>query len=399
MLPYRKFTHKEWTVNNQGKRIVSEQQQELADRVIKESQRLVDEIREKTNQNYGESNHRLDERIIDIKFLRDELERCKAEACVEEEALKTYRMRLSRALAAFREKFLPICQKCLMIRQERIGTDVVKDEVEKKLKDEAGVIHESLESLQNAQSDTSEQIRKIRAQMYQMDKDILLKASAQKIDEKCLEIKPTQLNLRVQAFNPEKETFASTMEAWQKMTLDTIGGSRREINKARSLRSFVDVLLKQVAEDIFSATEATNVVFAERIVEVKATKERLEVVHRETSRQVNEMERTLGSLEHELAAKEGFLAACTTRLHERSRRPATEHCLDVSQETLLRELANLNLSCKQLNQMITDTKTTLRYLLNTQMQQQMEINVKMNSIKVDEVDCMSVRQGLEFQAF
>ncbi|XP_059620318.1 tektin-1 [Phlebotomus argentipes] len=399
MFPFRKFTHGEWKSNNHGKRIISEQQQELADRVISESDRLVDEIRLKTHQNHGESNHRLGERITDIKFLRDELERHKAEACAEEEALKTYRMRISRALAVFREKYLPIVSKCIAVRQERLQTDVVRDEVERELEKELRTTEESLEALQKAHLDTNEQIRKIRAAMYQVDKDIFLKASAQSIDEKCLEIKPSQLNLRVQKVNPEEETFATTMESWQRITLDTIQRTSQEINRGRTLRSFVDILLRQVAEDIFTRTEATNVAFKKRIAEVRATKDRLEDIHRETSRQVNEIERNLGKLEHELATKEGFLAACTTRLSERARRPASELCLDIPQETLLRELANLTLSCKQLTQMIADTKTTQRYLLNTQMQQEQEINVKMNSLKVDEVDCMSIRQGLEFQSF
>lgn len=153
MFPLRKFTHNEWKVNNHGKRIISEQQQELADRVISESDRLVDEIRLKTHQNHGESNHRLGERISDIKFLRDELEKHKAEACAEEEALKTYRMRISKALEVFREKFLPICRKCLELREQRIQTDIVRDEVERKLQQEMRVIQDSLESLEKAHSD------------------------------------------------------------------------------------------------------------------------------------------------------------------------------------------------------------------------------------------------------
>uniref|UniRef100_A0A1B0CC15 Tektin n=1 Tax=Lutzomyia longipalpis TaxID=7200 RepID=A0A1B0CC15_LUTLO len=207
MFPFRKFSHCQWKVNNHGKRIISEQQQELAERIISESDRLVDEIREKTQQNHGESNHRLEERITDIKFLKDELESYKAECCTEEEALKTYRMRVGKALAVFREKYLPICRKCLAIREQRVETDIVRDEVEKELQKELRVIEESLESLEKAHTDASEQIRRIRAAMYQVDKDLLLKATAQGIDEKCLEIKPTQLNLRVQQINPEKDAL------------------------------------------------------------------------------------------------------------------------------------------------------------------------------------------------
>lgn len=45
------------------------------------------------------------------------------------------------------------------------------------------------------------------------------------------------------------------------------------------------------------------------------------------------------------------------------------------------------------------SKSTQRYLMQTQMAQEEEINVKMNSLKIDEVDCMTIRQGLNFSAF
>lgn len=44
------------------------------------------------------------------------------------------------------------------------------------------------------------------------------------------------------------------------------------------------------------------------------------------------------------------------------------------------------------------SKTTLRYLLNTQMLQEEEINLKINSLKID-MDCMTVRESLKFKEF
>jgi hypothetical protein len=44
------------------------------------------------------------------------------------------------------------------------------------------------------------------------------------------------------------------------------------------------------------------------------------------------------------------------------------------------------------------SKTTLRYLLNTQMLQEEEINLKINSLKIDS-DCMTVRESLKFKEF
>lgn len=44
------------------------------------------------------------------------------------------------------------------------------------------------------------------------------------------------------------------------------------------------------------------------------------------------------------------------------------------------------------------SKTTLRYLLNTQMLQEEEINLKINSLKID-MDCMTVRESLKFKEY
>lgn len=44
-------------------------------------------------------------------------------------------------------------------------------------------------------------------------------------------------------------------------------------------------------------------------------------------------------------------------------------------------------------------RATQRYLLHTQITQEEEINIKANSLKIDEVDCMTIRQGLNFTTF
>jgi len=41
----------------------------------------------------------------------------------------------------------------------------------------------------------------------------------------------------------------------------------------------------------------------------------------------------------------------------------------------------------------------MRYLLQTQIQQEEEINIKTNTLKIDEVDCVTIRQGIAFQSF
>lgn len=45
------------------------------------------------------------------------------------------------------------------------------------------------------------------------------------------------------------------------------------------------------------------------------------------------------------------------------------------------------------------TQASLRYLLKTQIQLEEDINVKTNSLKIDEVDCMTLRQGMDYHAY
>lgn len=137
--------------------------------------------------------------------------------------------------------------------------------------------------------------------------------------------------------------------------------------------------------------------------------------------QVNDLTRNLTKLEKELAEKERYVALSQMRLGNRAQRVGIELCKDKAQETLMRELmalkdthqklshmidqvvpavliGKLSLKLSNLLLLISQSKTTLRYLLNTQMLQEEEINLKINSLKID-MDCMTVRESLKFKEF
>lgn len=44
-------------------------------------------------------------------------------------------------------------------------------------------------------------------------------------------------------------------------------------------------------------------------------------------------------------------------------------------------------------------EASLRYLLKTQVQLEEDINVKTNTLKIDEVDCMTLRQSMDYHAY
>lgn len=183
------------------------------------------------------------------------------------------------------------------------------------------------------------------------------------------------------------------------VTNKNIAATAKELSSAKPLRSYVDILLKQVVEDLQNQVSRTNEAYKKRISEMRYTKIRLENLHRESSNQVNEITRNITKLEKELADKEGYIALVQMRLANRAQRPGVEMCKDGVHDTLVKELNALNVTTQKLSQMLTDCKSTLRFLLNTQMQQEEELNIKTNSLKIDEVDCMTVRQSMIFHKF
>lgn len=83
-----KFSHKDWSYNNQLKSRISCDQQKLADRVICEASRVIDETKETTNKFKKETDYRLEERVAHIAFTVEELREQKKFGEREQEILK-----------------------------------------------------------------------------------------------------------------------------------------------------------------------------------------------------------------------------------------------------------------------------------------------------------------------
>ena len=85
-----KFSHKDWSFNNQLKSRISSDQQKLADRVICEASRVIDETKETTSKFKKETDYRLEERVAHIAFSVDELREQKKFGEREQEILKVF---------------------------------------------------------------------------------------------------------------------------------------------------------------------------------------------------------------------------------------------------------------------------------------------------------------------
>ncbi|XP_056632646.1 tektin-1 [Diorhabda sublineata] len=397
--PPAKFTLSEWHLNNSFRNRICLDQQKLADSIITEIDRSIDEVQDKTDLNKREVDHNLKEKIKDIEFIKSEIEIQRKEVCKEEENLKMYMERIKDCLEACQKNGLEIVRKCIILREGRIGIDFCYDEVDRELKKELSVLEGGISLLNRTLQEANEQIRRLRSTFYFMDRDLTDKSTTHKIDSLNSTLTNTSLNLSIyHGFSP-LDPANITLQEWEKFTQESINKAAKEIACARQLRSYVDILLKQAIDDMDMQCNATNNAFRRRIEEIKDIKMRMEVQHSEVMRQANEMTRTITKLEKALVEKEGYMALAHTRLGNRAQRPGVELCKDLVEIALVNEVAELRGNCAILQQKMAEAQASLRYLLKTQIQLEEDINIKTNSLKIDEVDCMSLRQAMDYHSF
>lgn len=189
------------------------------------------------------------------------------------------------------------------------------------------------------------------------------------------------------------------MGEWSHTTYNNLECNAKELNSAGQLRAYIDLLLKQVCEDMSNQTDRTNEAFERRINELKHVKKCLENKHNDTMNHINEVQTNIQNLEKELGDNQRAQQLCLTRLGNRATRPGLELTCDEVQDALYHELNALKASMCKLNRKVQENKASMRYLLHVQVMQEEEINIKSNSIKIDEVDCMTMRQALKYSSF
>jgi hypothetical protein len=77
------------------------------------------------------------------------------------------------------------------------------------------------------------------------------------------------------------------MQEWTRETTKNIELCKQEIKCGMSLRSYVEILFKQVVEDISNQFNRTNESFRTRMEEIRYMKMKLEGLHCGTANQVN----------------------------------------------------------------------------------------------------------------
>ncbi|KAK9503816.1 hypothetical protein O3M35_010294 [Rhynocoris fuscipes] len=394
-----KYTLRDWYTSLKQRENATEMQHQLASRIVTESERLIIASADEAIKNRREVDHQLEVKIKDIEFVKDQLERQKKQMDLETDALITYKDRIQDALKSLSASALDICSRCLFFRENRIGVDQCVDDVDLELRKEIEMIEGVKAIMIRTLEKVNEQIRKLRASTYVLNIDLLDKTNVLKIDRHNLLLNENSLNLSLYSGCAELDPASITEAEWTAHTQAAIDAAAKELNTCIPLRAYVDAILKQVVEDLWNQNDSCNESFRRRIQEYKAIKSKLERDHFETVRQIDEMKNNIINLEKALAEQESFLALAHTRLGNRGHRENTELCKDEVGGYLLDNVNNIKESVKRLQTLLSESNAALRYLLRTQIQLEEEINIKNNSIKIDEVDCMTIRSSIDYRSY
>ncbi|XP_039266992.1 tektin-1-like [Styela clava] len=393
-----KFTPPEWHTSNFIKYNNAEGQRSRSERLIDESRRLIEEVDKTTRRSQRDVNKKIDQRLEDINFWKSELAIKLSEITDEIDTLLEYKARLEKALQACDEP-LAISQTCLINRESRVSIDLVHDLVEKELFKEVEVIQGVQALLKRTLEQTVEQIRLNRSAKYYLEKDLKDKAIARDIDSLCAELNNNTSGISFRANVVRIDSNSVTPHDWALFSNANIKKAEREKNSSITLRAGIDGVLKQTADDMQTQCNAVNLSFRERVAEMKDAKNKLEKHLDKVQSEISSQEKNIIELRRAIEDKNGPMMVSQSRLGERTERPNVELCRDPVQYRLIDEVNEIQTNVNNLVATLACAEAELKGLTRNQLLLEEDIQVKSNSLFIDEVQCMQIREAISINYF
>nr|CAH8829036.1 unnamed protein product [Trichobilharzia regenti] len=368
--PPQRFTHEEWTYSNNLKYRSAEKEREISQGLQNECDRFIEETAKRTERTLKDVEKKFDQRIKDIQYWKSEVNKKLQDVTEETDVLDEYFIRLKKTLEATEEP-LHIAQQCLLSREKRTGIDLVHDDAQKELIKEVEVFKGAQGVLQKAIEQAKEQLRLNRKAIYNLKRDSSDKLEAQRIDEYALSLKPTDESLPGFDRLPKMDAKSFTQEEWQNFSTASIEAGINTTNRA----------LKK------------------RISETRSSKAKLEEHLSAVIKEISNVEDTLYELDKAIKDKDGALRLAGTRLGIRKERPNIELCRDPANYRLTQEVDEINRDIEQLKQRLYAAHASLKGLCRRQLDLEEEIQIKAATLFIDEVQCMGIRESINFSAF
>ncbi|XP_073903245.1 tektin-1 isoform X2 [Castor canadensis] len=348
--PPPKFLPSEWHIANKSQYHKAEAQRSRSERLVAESQRLVDEIDKSTRQSQSDVNKKLEQRLEEVRFWKTELDDKLEQLAHETEDLLTYKTRLEKALESFKEP-LHITERCLEYRLNRSAK-------------------------------------------YNLEKDLKDKFAALTIDDICFSLNNNSPNIRYSENVVRIEPNSVSLEDWLDFSNTNVEKADKQRNNSLTLKILVDQILWQTASDLRQQCEVVDAAFSSGLKETKHARDTLAEHLAKVMEEIASQEKNIAVLEKAILDQEGPAKVAQTRLETRTLRPNVELCRDVAQYRLIKEIHEINHNVARLQETLAKAQVELKGLNRRQLALQEEIQVKENTIYIDEVLCMQTRKSI-----
>ncbi|KAG2456198.1 tektin-4 [Polypterus senegalus] len=385
-----KYTTNEWHQGNYSSYFAALTDLENAEVLRRESKKLTSETQASTQTAQANATRMLGERLQELHAWKSELQRLIEALRAETDLLLAQKRRLESALNATETPQL-IATDNLQCRERRVGSDLVKDDVEVELLKELDLIHSVQELLKRTLAQAVSQVRSNRTIKSTLEMDWSDKYEAYSIDDKCGRHNSKCTETQRHPSSVKFQDSLSTPETWNKFTEDNIKLGENEQMASANLRALIDKVLQDTAEDLRAQCADVDKAFAKRCEEMSDAKFRLEHHLNQILEQISAQEKNIVELQQAIRDKEAPLKVAETRLYRRSFRPNMELCRDPVQFRLVSEVGEITESIESLQKKLEEAKQSLSSMEDTRMSLEKEIGNKKNSLFIDRDKCMTHR--------
>ena len=389
------YTHTEWTNSNLDHFHNADHSRHEAQRIRAEASLLIGERGTKTVQVQKEVNNRLGDRVRDIREWKEELKTELTKNEEETEHLEEAKRHLDYAIAQS-SRPLQVNIECINQRENRVGIDQVKDQVDKNLKGENDNIRKYQQLMKILSEKVERQIENSKDAQNSLAKDLAMKDEAFGIDVTCYNTHNNSSELSLHSGIERVEQAASVPQSWQEYSQLNIRRSKSEREMSEEHRAAIDSLINDAAKDMLNHWNITNREFQQRISESQETQGKLTTHIHLVDKEILEMDCMIDQLRSSKRSKQDPLKVAQTRLKKRSHRPDVESCNDPPHERLVDEVAILNDTIILLDQKLTEAEAARLDLLSNRQRLENDSRVKENSLSIDQSKCMTLRMNFPF---
>lgn len=395
----QRFTTDEWKLANKIKHKSTERDRAIAERLILECDRLDGETREQSDTTLGDVDKKIDQRLKDVTYWKNELEGKLDGLFHEINDMEVYKRRVEKAIESIQEP-LHIAQTCLANREKRYDIDLVHDNAQKELIKEVEIEQGANSLLVRLLQEVNEQLRLNRKAKYNIECDLKNKFSAQAIDSHAQNLGLTSPDLYLKNGCNKIEPNSFSEQQWENFSdINIKNGEATRLNSVE-LRTMVDSTLQQVANDMSKQIERSNRAIDRRIWEQKDAKAKLENQVCDVTKLIDGLEENIKNVEKAILDKENYLKLSHTRLDVRSNRPHIELVRDPAQYKLIKEVQEIEDAIRRLQQRLNDSHRKLKDLDRDKLVLTKDIEVKTNTIRIDEAENFNgIRKTLDIHQF